>query len=60
MTERTRLSTADNHAAVRPGPRSTLENQPGFEMVDEATIGVEAVKPTNRLYPQVVSMGAGY
>ncbi len=60
MTERIRLSTADNHAVVRAGPRSTLENQPDFEMVGEVTIGVEAVKPTDRLYPQVVSMGAGY
>jgi serine/threonine protein kinase/DNA-binding NarL/FixJ family response regulator len=47
---------ADDHLALRVGLRGMLGSQPDFEVVGEATNGVEAVELTEQLHPDVVLM----
>ena len=54
MTEPTRLLIVDDHPVVRDGLRDMLSSQPDFEVVGEASNGLEAVALTKRLQPQVV------
>ncbi len=54
MTEPIRLLIADDHPVVRSGLRDMLSSQPDFEVVAEATNGLEAVALASRLRPQVV------
>lgn len=56
MTDEIRVLIADDHAMVRDGLRMILESQEGFTIVGEAADGVEAVKLTGELQPQVVLM----
>ncbi len=56
MTEPIHLLIADDHPIIRAGLRGMLEAQPDFEVVGEATTGVEAVELTARLHPKVVLM----
>ncbi len=49
-----RILIADDHAAVRSGLKSLLGQQPGWEVIGEATDGKEAVEIADRLYPDVV------
>jgi DNA-binding NarL/FixJ family response regulator len=44
MTETVRILLADDHAVVRHGLRLTLEAEPDFEVVAEASTGPEAVE----------------
>ena len=54
MTEPIRLLIVDDHFVVRAGLRDVLSSQPDFEVVGEATNGVEAVALADRLKPDVV------
>lgn len=54
MEEPIRLLIVDDHPVVRAGLRDILSSQPDFEVIGEATNGVEAVDLTNRLQPHVV------
>jgi DNA-binding NarL/FixJ family response regulator len=54
MTEPVRLLIVDDHFVVRAGLRDVLSSQPDFEVVGEATNGVEAVALADRLKPDVV------
>ena len=54
MTETIRLLIVDDHFVVRAGLRDVLSSQPDFEVVGEATNGVEAVALADRLKPDVV------
>ncbi len=45
---------ADDHHIVRQGFRSLLENLEGFSVIDEAGDGLEAVKVTAKLKPDVL------
>ena len=54
MTEPIRLLIADDHFVVRAGLRDVLSSQPDFEIVGEATNGVEAVALADRLKPDVL------
>ena len=54
MTEPIRLLIVDDHFVVRAGLRDVLSSQPEFEVVGEATNGVEAVALADRLKPDVV------
>jgi len=45
---------ADDHHIVRQGFRSLLENQEGFSVIAEAGDGLEAVKTTGSLKPDVL------
>lgn len=47
---------ADDHALVREGTRSLLEQEPDIEVVGEASDGEEAVKLVTDLRPHVVLM----
>jgi DNA-binding NarL/FixJ family response regulator len=48
-----RVLVADDHAIVRTGIRHVLENEPGFEVVAEASTGPEALELASSLRPDV-------
>jgi DNA-binding NarL/FixJ family response regulator len=54
--EKTRILIADDHPIVRDGLRGILTRQPDFEVVGEASNGVEAVTLTDQLHPDIVLM----
>lgn len=49
-----RLLIADDHAVVREGIRSLVSIEPDYEIVGEATDGVEAVQQARTLDPDVI------
>jgi two-component system, NarL family, response regulator NreC len=53
---RIRILLADDHALVRAGIRSLLEQQPDMEVVGEAANGQEAIESVCDLRPDVVIM----
>ncbi|HZR43104.1 MAG TPA: response regulator transcription factor [Ktedonobacteraceae bacterium] len=54
--KRIRLVIADDHPVVRTGLQGMLASQPDFEIVGEATTGMEAIALTAALHPDVVLM----
>jgi two-component system response regulator NreC len=44
---------ADDHTLMRQGLRRILEEQPGFEVVAEASSGIEAVEAARKFHPDV-------
>ena len=54
MTKPIRILIVDDHFVVRAGLHDVLSSQPDFEVVGEATNGVEAVTLADRLKPDVV------
>jgi DNA-binding NarL/FixJ family response regulator len=54
VTEPIRLLIVDDHMVVRAGLRDILSSQPDFEVIAEATNGVEAVALADRLNPDVI------
>src|SRR5215470_13463202 len=53
---RIRIVIADDHPVVRVGLQEMLSSQPDFEIVGEASNGVEAVALVNQVQPDVVLM----
>jgi len=51
---RIRILVADDHPVVRRGLKSLLGAQPGWQVIDEAVDGLEAVDKSGRLSPDVV------
>ena len=49
-----RILVADDHPLVRRGLTSLLGSHPGWEIIDEAQDGVEAVDKSGQLVPDVV------
>ena len=49
-----RILVVDDHLAVRQGLKSLLRRHQGWEVIDEAEDGVEAVEKAERLRPDVV------
>ncbi len=56
MTDTIRLMIVDDHPVVRTGIRGMLVEQSQFEIVGEASNGVEALELATRLHPQVMLM----
>jgi DNA-binding NarL/FixJ family response regulator len=54
VTDPIRLLIVDDHMVVRAGLRDILSSQPDFEVIGEATNGVEAVALADRLKPDIV------
>jgi DNA-binding NarL/FixJ family response regulator len=54
-----RIMIADDHAIVRRGLRSLLENQPGWEVSAEASNGREAVEKAAQFKPDVAVVDIG-
>jgi two-component system response regulator NreC len=52
----TRVLLADDHGIVRKGLRSTIESEPGYEVVAEASNGREAVRLSQQLKPDIAIM----
>jgi len=53
-TDRIRIVIADDHAIFRDGLRRLLEAEERFELIGEASDGVEAIELVNRLQPDVL------
>ena len=51
-----RLVIADDHLVVRAGLRAMLEAEPDFEVIGEASTGVQAIDLANKLRPHVLLM----
>jgi DNA-binding NarL/FixJ family response regulator len=49
-----RILIVDDHPVVRHGLRTLLEVRPGWEVVDEAADGLEALEKADRLTPDVI------
>jgi len=49
-----RILLVDDHPIVRQGLRTLLEGRPGWEVVGEASDGLEALEKVERLQPDVV------
>jgi len=56
MASKLRVLLVDDHALVRRGFRRMLEDEPTFEVVGEASDGLEAVEAAERLAPDVIVM----
>jgi two-component system, NarL family, response regulator LiaR len=54
--EKIRILLAEDHKVVREGTRRLLESQSDFEVVGEASDGVEAVELAKKLKPEIIIM----
>jgi two-component system, NarL family, response regulator LiaR len=54
MSRKIRILIADDHAIVREGLRALFASEPDFELVAEATDGVEAVNLVQATRPDVI------
>jgi DNA-binding NarL/FixJ family response regulator len=56
MGNKVKVLLVDDHALVRRGFRRMLEDEPTFEVVGEASDGLEAVECAEKLRPNVIVM----
>jgi DNA-binding NarL/FixJ family response regulator len=54
--EKMRIMLAEDHKVVREGTRRLLESQADFDVVGEASDGVEAVELAKKLKPEIIIM----
>jgi len=55
-TVKTRIVLADDHAILRQGLGRIISSEPDMEVVGEASTGIDAVKRTRQLKPDLVIM----
>jgi DNA-binding NarL/FixJ family response regulator len=56
MANKLKVLLVDDHALVRRGFRRMLEDEPTFQVVGEASDGLEAVQLADHLHPDVIVM----
>src|SRR5271166_3877826 len=56
MGNKLKVLLVDDHALVRRGFRRILEDEPTFQVVGEASDGLEAVQLAEQLHPAVIVM----
>lgn len=56
MSHKTKVLIADDHALVREGIVAFLKLSDEFEVIAEASDGVEAIEKTNKYHPDIVIM----
>ncbi|MGB7434443.1 MAG: response regulator transcription factor, partial [Candidatus Acidiferrum sp.] len=56
MVNKLKVLLVDDHALVRRGFRRMLEDEPTFQVVGEASDGLEAVESAEKLEPDVIVM----
>jgi len=56
MANKVKVLLVDDHALVRRGFRRMLEDEPSFQVVGEASDGLEAVQLAEQLKPEVIVM----
>jgi two-component system, NarL family, response regulator LiaR len=56
MMDKIRILLAEDHKVVREGTRRLLESQSDFEVVGEASDGIEAVELAKKHKPQIIIM----
>ena len=56
MESKLKVLLVDDHALVRRGFRRMLEDEPSFQVVGEASDGLEAVQLADKLKPEVIVM----
>lgn len=56
MGNKLKVMLVDDHALVRRGFRRMLEDEPSFQVVGEASDGLEAVESAEKLQPDVIVM----
>jgi DNA-binding NarL/FixJ family response regulator len=56
MANKLKVMLVDDHALVRRGFRRMLEDEPSFQVVGEASDGLEAVESAEKLQPDVIVM----
>lgn len=54
-----KILIADDHKIIREGLRALLEKEPDMEVIAEAQDGIDALKQTKKLTPDVVIMDIG-
>ncbi|MGB9194036.1 MAG: response regulator transcription factor, partial [Azonexus sp.] len=54
MTEKIRVLLVDDHALFRSGVKTLLERHDDFEVLDEASDGLEGIKRARSLKPDLV------
>ncbi|HXX14338.1 MAG TPA: response regulator transcription factor [Candidatus Eremiobacteraceae bacterium] len=56
MANKLKVMLVDDHALVRRGFRRMLEDEPTFQVIGEASDGLEAVESAEKLQPDVIVM----
>ena len=56
MSEKIKIMIADDHDMLRKGISAFLDTNPDFELVGEATTGIEAIEICEKFHPDIILM----